>query len=461
MGSARRRLMMLISVFVAALSAVAWPAAGVAHAATITPLAAAYQVAADTANGYLFISEGTSPSYEPSITDSTILVTDLSGNPVATLPGPQAIGGMTLSPDGTTLYVVQASGVTAYSTATLQQTSFYNIGFPAYSVAVQSGQLWVTYGEGGGNFTIGSLDPSTGAFNATAFPVGWTLFAPQVSADPTGASGVLVTQRIGETPRTVASFNVSNPAAVTEVASSDSLPSCGLPNGLAVMPGGAGFVCDGVLYSPADMSEQGSYVSGAVTGVAADGTVAVAAPPPAGNPDTTPDLFVFPPGSVNYPNYKTAFTLETPTAAVAALAWPAGSDTTLYAVIQTTDSAGDPLSFAVQALDARAETTLTLTGPATAKPHARVTLTGQLITQLTGTSAPLPGAQVTITRSITRAGKTQTETLLATTAADGTFTVPDRLRGRGTYTYTATFAGDPEDAPATSAPLTLVAQPAQ
>src|ERR1700743_3182156 len=135
---------------------------GVARAATITPLPVAYQVIADTAHGHLFISEGTSPSFEPFPAGSTILVTDLSGNPVATLPGPLGGDGMTLSPDGTTLYVAEDGGVAAFSTATLQQTSFYRIGFPAHSVAVPRGLLWVSYGEHGAGstkFTLGSVHP--------------------------------------------------------------------------------------------------------------------------------------------------------------------------------------------------------------------------------------------------------------------------------------------------------------
>lgn len=210
----------------------------VAQAATITPLPAAYQMIADTAHGHLFISEGTSASYQPYPADSAILVTDLSGTPVATLPGPLGVAGMTLSPDGTTLYVAEDGGVAAFSTATLQQTSFYSIGFPAYSVVVQSGQLWVTYGQGNSNFTIGSIDPSTGSFDATPVPMSWALFPPLVSADPAGESGTIVTSSLGTNPPTVASFNVSSPAAVTQVASAQSIGDCQPPNGLAIVPGG-------------------------------------------------------------------------------------------------------------------------------------------------------------------------------------------------------------------------------
>jgi hypothetical protein len=113
---------------------------------------------------------------------------------------------------------------------------------------------------------------------------------------------------------------------------------------------------------------------------------------------------------------------------------------TLYAIIQNNPVLSDPVSFTVLALDARAMTTLTLSGPASGTAHGSVTLTGQLTTQLTGTQAALPGAKVTITRTISGAGTKATETLSATTAADGTFTVTDPLPVNGTYTYTASFA---------------------
>lgn len=465
MGSVHRRARLLALAFLAALSAVVLPAAtaGVARAATITPLPAAYQVIADTAHGHLFISEGTSPSFEPFPTGSTILVTDLSGSPVATLPGPLGVDGMTLSPDGTTLYVAQDGGVAAFSTATLQQTSFYAIGFPAYSVAVQSGALWVSYGEegvGSTNFAIGSINPSTGSFDATPFPVGWIHFPPLMSADPADHSGILVTSSEGINPPTVASFNVSNPAAVTQVASTQSIQSCPVPNGLAVLAGGAAFVCDGESYSTADLSPQVFYGTDDVASAAADGTLAMAAPPSADFPDTTPDVFVFPPGATSFASYKAAYTLEGPTVIVAALALSADSES-LYALIQNNDATGDPASFTVAALDARAMTTLTLSGPASGTADCSVTLTGQLTTLLTGTQAALPGAKVTITRTISGAGNKPAETLNATTAADGTFTVTDALPVNGTYTYTASYAGDSANAPATPVVVTITGRPGQ
>lgn len=449
------RLLPLAAVAALGAAALTASGAGSAHAAAITAQPAAYQVIADTAHGHLFISEGSTPSFQPYPANSDILVTGLSGAAVATLPGPAGVHGMTMSPDGTTLYVGQDGGVAAFSTATLQQTSFYSIGMPAYSVAVQSGQVWVAYGEIGSFFSIGSIDLSTGSFNPASVPYTWFPFPPLISADPAGGSGVLVTSSEGVNPPAVASFNVSNPATVAQVASSPSIGSCQLPNGLAVAPGGAAFACDGSSYRTADLSAQAFYGTDDVVAIAADGTTAVAAVPPSGFPDTIPDVFVIPPGNTTS---RAAFTVETPTAAVAALAWPAGSPT-LYAVIQNTDPTRAPVSYTVQALDARAATTLTLSGPASGTAHRRVTLTGQLTTLLTGTQAGLPGAHVTITRTIAGAGRKQAETLPATTANDGTFTVTDALPVRGTYTYTASFSGNAANAPAAPAVVTIAGRP--
>jgi hypothetical protein len=175
-------------------------------------------------------------------------------------------------------------------------------------------------------------------------------------------------------------------------------------------------------------------------------------------PDTIPDVFVYPPGATSFSSYRAAYTLESPTVVVAALALSADSKN-LYAVIQNTDATGDPVSFTVEALDARAMTTLTLSGPASGTAHGCVTLTGQLTTLLTGTQAALPGAKVTITRTISGAGKKPVETLTATTAADGTFSVTDALPVHGTYTYTASYAGDAANAPATPATVTITGRP--
>lgn len=80
---------------------------GSAHAVSASsglPIKNEYQVVADTAHGHLFISQGTFADGQASYSDDSILVTNLSGAVVATIPGRDGVEGMALSPDGSTLY---------------------------------------------------------------------------------------------------------------------------------------------------------------------------------------------------------------------------------------------------------------------------------------------------------------------------------------------------------------------
>jgi hypothetical protein len=59
------------------------------------------------------------------------------------------------------------------------------------------------------------------------------------------------------------------------------------------------------------------------------------------------------------------------------------------------------------------------------------------------------------------ANKKPIETLTATTAADGTFRVTDAVPVHGTYTYTASYAGNAANAPATPATVAITGRPSQ
>ena len=117
-------------------TATATAATVTAATATALPLTSYYQMAVDSAHDHLFFSQGSS-------SENSILVTDFSGNTVATITGQTGVMGITLSPDGSTLYAALggADEVTAISTATLQQVAAYPLGTgdTPLSVAVQSG----------------------------------------------------------------------------------------------------------------------------------------------------------------------------------------------------------------------------------------------------------------------------------------------------------------------------------
>ncbi len=91
-------------------------------------------------------------------------------------------------------------------------------------------------------------------------------------------------------------------------------------------------------------------------------------------------------------------------------------------------------------------TVLTLSGPDSLRIGSELTLSGTLT--FDGNPAPA-GTTITVTQSWS--GSSQTTTLCpVTTAADGTFTVTERLTSFGTFTYTAQYVGSPAAGPATA-----------
>src|ERR1700691_5159117 len=106
------------------------------------PISSFYQIVADPAQGYLFISAGSSSYNE-------ILVTNLAGQEVGTITGQDGVMGLALSADGSTLYAALSAdhAVTAIDTSTLKQTASYPIpdADTLLDVAVQSGKVWVSY----------------------------------------------------------------------------------------------------------------------------------------------------------------------------------------------------------------------------------------------------------------------------------------------------------------------------
>lgn len=95
--------------------------------------------------------------------------------------------------------------------------------------------------------------------------------------------------------------------------------------------------------------------------------------------------------------------------------------------------------------------TLTLNTPASVQRGKTVSVSGTLTL---GTGYPPAGTQVTITRTLSG---TTTETKTLTTGANGAFSFTDSAPpAYGTYTYTASYAGDSATAPATTAKTVLV-----
>jgi hypothetical protein len=409
-----------------------------AHADTSAtlPLTTYSQMVVDSVHDHLFFSQG-------STSKNSILVTDFSGNAVATITGQTAVMGIALSPDGSTLYAALsgAHAVTAISTAKLQQTASYPLGdaYTPYSVAVQSGKLWVSYDTGTvGSATIGDFDLSavTPVLETQAAMGGW-YSAPMIAADPTDAGHVLVAIQQGIDPAEAASYD-TGAEPVTLNAKKLNLPNdCENAQDLAVVPGGAQFVpaCGypyaHFRYSTADLSGQGSYGStnypNSVAFASGTGLVAVGV----SNAYAADDIYVYAQGG------------DTPVNVYGGALAGRGLGLTadgskLFAVTgaggaYTLHVYDDPGDFGAE---------LTLSSAGVTIGHS-VTIDGTLRT--TGAS-PVAGATITVTRT----GPGGTAKLTETTGPDGSYSVTDTPPSAGTYTYTANYAGDASIAAATA-----------
>ena len=168
----------------------------------------------DSVHHHLFFSQG-------SDSKNSILVTDFAGKTVATIAGQTGVKGITLSPDGSTLYAALAGAhaVTAISTSTLMETAAYPVGdgYTPLDVAVQSGRLWVSYSTStAGTAAIGDFNlPAAAPALITQPKMGGWYGAPMLAADPSGSGNVLVAVEAGLSPAPAASYDTSKSPVAT------------------------------------------------------------------------------------------------------------------------------------------------------------------------------------------------------------------------------------------------------
>jgi hypothetical protein len=443
-----------------ALPATAAPADS---AATLPQLTGFHQIVVDSANDYVFLSEGiTSDALLSGVSSSTaIVVTDLSGTYITTLDAGDGVEGLALSSDGNTLYAalaatgqVAAIGVASgsiTSTTTPTQT-LYNLGTGdvPYSVALQSGKIWVSYDTTGtaGSGAIGAIDPTGPAFEATAVPAEEWYYAPDLAADPAD-SNVLAAAEPDTDPAAAYTFSTAADPGTALASASTGLgngsegTTCSMESQLLVLSGGSQLVAACAYptyvytYSTSDLANPvttgatfespGAGKPNAIA-IGSTGTVAVGLGSTIGvyQSDGTLLNVVTLPGSAGVAN--------------AGLAWSADG-TQLFAV---TDNAG---TYSLTVYDSPTVTgsTLTLSGPASAVVDTGLTLTGSL-TLVNGAAIPA-GTTVTITRS-GPGGATSPQSV--TVASNGSFTFADTPAATGSYTYTANYAGDTTTEPASA-----------
>jgi hypothetical protein len=472
----RHKSGLLLSVLAGAFGLIALPTAA-ARADTTTVLSdlgSFHQIVADTAEGYLFFSEGTGSGSLSRSASSPLFVTTLTGSLVATIDQGDGVEGMTLSPDGKTLYAalagrgevaaIDVASIKSDPTALTQTLYPLTSGDVPYSVALQSGKIWVSYNVGAppdaaiGDINLSAATPSSAFEPATAGPSTW-YSAPDLAADPDPTGTTLLAYQGGSSVAAAATFNTNTDPVTTlstgTIGSASSGTECGFVSQVAVVPGGAEFAAacgqrQVNVYSTQDVTKAvgTSYATPGSNGPAAvaiapDGTVAAGALGTAvintgGNMSDV--AYVYSPGGGTAPRNIFDFAPGYSNLYEAGgLAWAAdGSE--LFAVVNAYGASGTNGTWNVVLQTFRepetTRATLMLGGTSSADIGKSVTIAGTL--QL-GTGNPPANTPITITR--TMAG-TATEKHTVTTGAKGAFSFTDKPTVLGTYTYTASYAGN-------------------
>jgi hypothetical protein len=455
----RHKVKLLVPVLAGTLGLLALPTGG-AHAETTTSpqLTGFHQILVDEAAGYVFLSEGATQVFNAPVNTTGIVVTDLSGNYVTTLDAGDGAEGLALSADGGTLYAALASDsavaaidVSSITSAVTTPTqAVYNLGTGQvpYALALQSGDLWVSYNPepgSAGQSAIGYFDLSQASpsFQTAPGTSGWYA-PPDLSADPSD-SGILVAAEPGQAPAEVATYSVAGGAVTTlappqELKSSLGGDSCDFETDLAVVPGGAQFIlaCSAqaghYYYSTTDLSQLGQYASSndpaAVAIAPGSGLVALGT-----SYQYAPEIYLYELGG-STPLNEYSFGTKTGANLVAGGLALSSDGSALYAVTFTKSDAinGPKSSWALHVYSDPAAA-MTLTGPSADIAGNSLTLTGTA-TLPNGTPPPA-GATITVTR--TAAGTTPVTLAPVSTAADGTFSLSDTPTAPGTYTYAASY----------------------
>jgi hypothetical protein len=451
-----------------------------AHAATQVPatgLPGFGQVVVDKAASRVFVSEGTNGSSSNSTTPAQgIVVADLSGNYLTTIDQGTGAEGLTLAPDGKLYAALSTAGKVAQIDPTTYSETDYPVtagDVPEY-VAAQSGKVWVSFNTGASNGGIGDITPgSTSSFQADSAltPNGnFWYSAPLLAADPSNG-GTVVGVVPGQEPLTLASFNVSGatPAVIVDSGSfSTSCPSTA--TSVAVLPGGTQFTmaCGNAsttsdpVFSTTDLSVQSaSYAtpdgSGAIA-VAPDGAVATGGSTAISTGTQPPDVNVFSPGGTTPVQSYTegVSAVYGRNLAPGGLAW--GDSSVLAAVMAgATGDPSAPYTYQVRVITypLLAQSALAMNQVGNSPLGSAISVSGVL----TVNGAAAPGRTVTISRSIS--GGTPVQVGQATTDSGGVFTISDTPSALGTYTYTASFAGDSATAPAADTATVTVSDSAQ
>jgi DNA-binding beta-propeller fold protein YncE len=212
----------------------------------------------DAQHGHVFVSGGRGTT--------EIVVADLDGKLVGSVPGQQGAAGLALSADGSTLYaaLTDSDSVAAIDTATLTERGRYDLGAGTCpsDLAVAGRGVWFSYGCGQDGGRIGSLELPPGGSPVVSLDQGGTWYNPPLLESAPAGGAVLVALEYRAAPPTVTSFDVSGGTAA--VRASTRLDA-GLGQDLALTPDGTRVAVstynssDTPVLSTADLSPVDSY----------------------------------------------------------------------------------------------------------------------------------------------------------------------------------------------------------
>jgi len=433
----------LVSSFAAAslalggLTAAASPAAA-ADSVIELPMNHVNDMFVDDARSHLFLTGGGSHG---------VHVRDLAGGPVAVIDNQPGAAAMAVSSDGSTLYVALFSGdaISAIDTTTLTEVARYATGAATCprGLAVSGTQLWFGYGcNSGGNIGVVELAGEEPAVTLARAPVGTSFSgAPLVHVSPAEPSR-LVAGVQGVSPAKIHLLTIAD-GALTAVASREVGSNLG---DIAITSDGqhvitaSGAPYQHPRYKTSDLSSDGVYGTNnpypTAVAVAPTGHVAAGV-----NGVYDPDVYVYTAGG----QLRRVYEVDCCNASHQRI-FPGGlamtEDATRLFAASDDGYLGQKAYLHIRQDPTLSTSTIALTKPATPKVKTAFSVTGKLA----GT-VPVPaGTSVQVSRT-SKYGTVARPAV--TTAADGTFTITDTVSKRGSYTYTASWAGDADHVGAT------------